>query len=293
MSDFLSEISFFLARLDGTSIVDILLVTAVIFLLLQLVRGTQAIVLLRGIIILVVLVALFTTFFHLSAFSWLLSNTLPALLIAIPVIFAPEIRRALERLGRASTWLNWGLRETGEGLPVIQALATAAQRLAERRHGGLIIIEREVGLKNYADTGVALDAAVTVELLLQIFYPNSPLHDGGVIIQGNRIIAAACVLPLSTSEGLPDRKMGLRHRAALGISESSDAVAVVVSEETGILSVAHNGRMIQRLDAARLQHILAAFYRPPSGNWLGRVWRFLHRRAAGGPPPPRSEDSGD
>jgi diadenylate cyclase len=282
MADFLNELTFLLSSLNWQSLLDILLVTLVIFGLLTLVRGTQAVVLLRGIILLVVFVGLLTAFLELRAFTWLLRNTLPALIIAIPVIFAPEIRRALERLGRAGTVFNFSAREA-EVQPVIDALAGAAVRLSERRHGGLIVIERQVGLKNYADTGVVLDAEVTVELLVQIFYPNTPLHDGAVILKGSRIVAAACVMPLTSGENITDRQMGLRHRAALGISEVSDAVAVVISEETGTISVAHNGRMIQRLDAARLRHILAAFYRPRGGGGLmGGVRRWFTRPRAGG-----------
>ncbi len=264
MSDILSELSFFFSRLDWVSVIDILLVTLVIYSLLALVRGTQAVVLLRGIIFLVIIIALLTTFLRLRAFTWLLRSTLPALLISIPVIFAPEIRRALERLGRAGLTLNLGSREA-DVQAVVETLANAAQRLSERRHGGLIIIERQTGLKDYMDTGVRLEAVVTVELLLQIFYPNTPLHDGAVILKGDRVAAAACIMPLTSGENLTDRQMGLRHRAALGITEVSDAVALVVSEETGLISVAHNGRMIRRLDAARLKNILGAFYRPRGG----------------------------
>lgn len=280
MAELLNELSFFLSRLDWLSLVDILLVTVVIFGVLAVVRGTQAEVLLRGIIFLVVSIALLTTFFRLRAFSWLLRTTLPALLFSIPVIFAPEIRRALERLGRAGTTIHFGGRDQNASVqPVIEAIAIAAQRLSERRHGGLIVIERQVGLKDYVSTGVTLDATVTVELLLQIFYPNTPLHDGAVILKDDRLIAAACVMPLTSGENMTDRQVGLRHRAALGISEVSDAVAVVVSEETGIISVAHNGRMIRRLDAGRLRHILTAFYRPRgSTSPLGTLWRGSQAR---------------
>lgn len=282
MADFIDELTFLFSSLNWLSLLDILLVTLVIFGLLALVRGTQAVVLLRGIILLVVFVLLLTTFLELRAFTWLLRTTLPALIIAIPVIFQPEIRRALERLGRAGTGLNLIVRDA-DVQPVIDALANAAVRLSERRHGGLIVIERQVGLKNYADSGVALDAAVTVELLVQIFYPNTPLHDGAVILKGSRIVAAACVMPLTSGENITDRQLGLRHRAALGISEVSDAVAVVVSEETGTISVAHNGRMIQRLDAARLRHILAAFYRRRGGGGMaGGLRRLFSRPPAGG-----------
>jgi diadenylate cyclase len=282
VAEILSELAFLFSRLDLISVLDILLVTLVIYSLLALVRGTQAVLLLRGIIFLVIIITLLTAFLRLRAFSWLLRNTLPALLISIPVIFAPEIRRALERLGRASTAFNFSAREPETDVQqIIDAIAAAAQRLSERRHGGLIIIERQVGLKEYADAGVRLDAAVTAELLLQTFYPNTPLHDGAVILHGNRLVAAACVMPLASGDAITDRQMGLRHRAALGITEVSDAVAVVVSEETGAISVAHNGRMIRRLDAARLKHILDAFYRPRGSaglaDWLRR--RFVRRPA--------------
>jgi diadenylate cyclase len=290
MDEFLEEISFVFSRLDWLSVLDILLVTLVIFGLLALVRGTQAVVLLRGIIVLALATVLLTSVLQLRAFSWLLRNTLPALLIAIPVIFAPEIRRALERLGRAGPGINFQTREA-EILPVIQALTTTAVRLSERRHGGLIVIERQVGLKNYAETGVAVDAALTVELLVQIFYPNTPLHDGAVIVKDARLIAAACIMPLTADENVPDRQMGLRHRAALGVTEVSDAVAIVVSEETGAISVAHNGRMIQRLDAARLQHILTAFYRPRATGGVMRSLRRIFNRPARPDGAPRT--SGD
>jgi diadenylate cyclase len=290
VAEILAELSFLLSRLDWLSIVDILLVTLVIYSLLALVRGTQAVVLLRGIIFLVIIIALLTTFLRLRAFSWLLRSTLPALLISIPVIFAPEIRRALERLGRAGTALSLGVPEP-ELQRVIEALATAAQRLAERRHGGLIIIERQVGLKEYADTGVPLNAAVTVDLLLQIFYPNTPLHDGAVILKDDRLAAAACVMPLASGEAVTDRQMGLRHRAALGITEVSDAVAVVVSEETGVISVAHNGRMIRRLDPARLRHILGAFYHPRGNESLGDWLRRRFTRSAADATRPKDKEA--
>ena len=280
MAELLGELLFLFSRLDAVGIIDILLVTLVIYSLLRLVRGTQAVVLLRGIMFLFLAIALLTAVLRLRAFSWLLRNTLPALLISIPFIFAPEIRRALERLGRAGTTFSFAAR-AADVQSVIDAIAAAAQRLAERRHGGLIVIERQVGLKDYADTGVALDAAISAELLLQTFYPNTPLHDGAVILKGDRLAAAACVMPLASGSAITDRQMGLRHRAALGITEVSDAVAVVVSEETGIISVAHNGRMIRRLDAPRLKHILGAFYRPRgSGGFTDRLRRRFTRQAA-------------
>ena len=275
MAELLENLTFLFERIDWLSAIDIALVTLVFFLVLILVRGTRAVVLLRGVLLLIVIIALLTSLAPLPAFSWLLNTTLPALLIAIPVIFAPELRRALERLGQAGGFLSFASREP-EVQPVIQAICAAAQRLSDRRHGALMVIEREVGLQEYADTGLPLDALVSSELLVQIFYVKTPLHDGASILRGGRVAAAACVLPLSSSSALTDRSMGLRHRAAIGITEVSDAVAVVVSEESGAVSVAHNGRIIRRLDAARLQNILTAFYRPrATAGFASRLARSL------------------
>jgi len=221
-------------------------------------------VLLRGALLLIALVGILATLDVLPAFSWLLGATLPALLLAIPVIFAPEIRRALERLGRAGGILPSDKSKTNT-TDTIEAVVSATARLSKRNHGALIVIRRKDNLDEYLQSGVSLDAKVTPEILLQIFYPNTPLHDGAVIISDSRITAASCVLPLSSSGVLtpsPDRQFGLRHRAALGISEVSDAVAIVVSEETGSISVVHDGRMIRRLDTDRLDNILRAFFRP-------------------------------
>jgi diadenylate cyclase len=277
VSNFFNEIIFFFQRFDLTSAIDVALVTLVVFFLLRLVRGTQAVVLLRGIVVLVITIALLTSLLNLPAFTWLLENSLPAILVAIPVIFAPEIRRVLDRLGRTST--VFAFSTTPDHVEqLIETICATAQRLSDRRYGALIVIEREVPLAEYRETGVRLDADLTPELLLQIFHINTPLHDGAAIIADGRIAAAATVMPLSSSGLLsrsPERQMGLRHRAAVGISEVSDAVSVVVSEETGGISVTHNGRIIRRLDQARLRNILTAFFRPrPTGRlpvWLERI----------------------
>lgn len=281
MNEILNNIYFVFQRFDWFSALDILLVTVVFFGLLYLIRDTQAMVLLRGIIFLIVLTALLTTIIDLPAFSWLLRTTFPALLLAIPVIFSPEIRRGLERIGRMLP-TNESRMTTSEMRGTIQTVVSAASRLSARQHGALIILQRSESLADYVRTGVALQAKVTPELLLQIFYPNTPLHDGAAIIEGNQILAAACVMPLSASGILvrtPDRQMGLRHRAALGISEDTDAIAVVVSEESGFISIAHGGRMIRRLDPERLENILIAFFRPDTERrkFLNRTFPFLKR----------------
>lgn len=243
-----------------TDIVDILLVTAFIYAVLYLVKGTQAVQLLRGIVVLAILFFFLAQFLRLTAFRWLIANTIPVLLISIPVIFQPEIRRGLERLGR--TGLLFGRSTPEETLTrVINHVCRASQRLSERRHGALIVFERETGLQEIIDTGVAIDGLVSPEILTTIFYPNTALHDGAVIIRGERIVAAAAVLPLASD--LRDRRLGTRHRAAVGVTEISDAIAVVVSEETGIISLAYNGRIIRHLDEGRLNRLLHAFYGPP------------------------------
>jgi diadenylate cyclase len=259
----INNLAFIYERLNWLNLVDLALVTLVFFLILLLMRDTQAVLLLRGVFLLIVLISLLTTLEVLPAFSWLVRSTLPALLLAIPVIFAPEIRRTLERLGRASSIAPAG-RANEEIQDAVTALVSAAARLSDRKHGALIVLQRQDSLEEYVMTGVLLNARVSPELLLQVFYPNTPLHDGAVIISGMQCVAASCVMPLSASGVLtrsPERQMGLRHRAALGISEVTDAVAVVVSEETGSISVVHGGRMIRRLDIERLENILRTFFR--------------------------------
>ncbi len=285
MADIIDNLLFIFQRLNWESLLDIGLVMLIFFIILIFLRNSQAIVLIRGIILLVILISLLTTIFNLPGFSWLVSTTLPALLLAVPVIFAPEIRRALERLGRAGDFLP-NTRGRGQTQDTISAIVHAAERLSNRRHGALIILQRYDSLEDYIETGVYVDAHVTAELLLQIFYPNTPLHDGAVIIESERLIAAACVMPLSASGVLTqsvERKMGLRHRAALGSSEVSDAVALVVSEETGSISIATGGRMIHRLDARRLDGVLRAIYKPTQElhGFEAFLARLLRRFPAG------------
>lgn len=268
INDLLNDLIFIFDRLDWVSVVDILLVTIIFFVILRLLRDTQAVVLLRGVLLLIALISLLTSLEVLPAFSWLVTTTLPALLLSIPVIFAPEIRRALERLGRAGAILEGGQvaqRGSADIMDTVSAVVSAAGRLSNRKHGALIVVKRLDNLNEYVETGVPMHAQVTPELLIQVFYPNTPLHDGAVIISGTHLVAASCVMPLSSSGVLsrtPERQLGLRHRAALGISEVSDAVAIVVSEETGAISVVHGGRMIRRLNADRLENILRALFRP-------------------------------
>ncbi len=261
----LDFLSFLPDSFDWLDFVDILLVTAVIYIGFILIRGTRAVQVLRGFVViaLIIFVLSQSVEVELPAFRWLMSTTLPVLLLSIPVIFQPELRRALEQIGRTGSFFRL-LRRNKEISPLIISIKDACLRLSQRRHGALIVFERDTGLQEYIDTGIYMDAEISPELLLTLFNKHTALHDGAVIIRNERIAAASCVMPLSTSQ-LSDRQMGLRHRAALGISEVSDAVSVIVSEETGQVSISHNGRILRRQDPSRLDEILHAFlYNPRS-----------------------------
>jgi uncharacterized protein (TIGR00159 family) len=239
------------------SFLDVAVVSLLIFWLLGVAQGTRATSLIRGAIIFLAMVYILATVFDLQTLNWILARTWPALLIAIPVIFQPELRRALEQLGHTGT----RLRETfpanvdADTEQAIDEIVRAAGQLARQRYGALMIIERESGLQDYAESGVPIDAKLTRQLLINIFYPNSPLHDGAVLTRGDRIVAASVVLPL-TDNISASSQLGTRHRAAIGVTEDSDALAVVVSEETGQIAVAHSGRLIRSLDQDRLRRVL-------------------------------------
>jgi diadenylate cyclase len=212
---------------------------------------------LRGTIIIVLVVFFLARVLDLTLLDWLLRNGWPALLVAIPVIFQSEIRRALERVGRAGHWAALG---NADYEALIDIVVEACERLSQDRHGALIVLERDTGLEDYIDTGRRVDAMLSTELVESIFYPNSPLHDGALVVRGNRVAAAGCTLPLSGSGNNTGGHLGTRHRAAVGITEVTDALAIVVSEETGQISVASSGRMISRLDASRLRALLFSLY---------------------------------
>jgi diadenylate cyclase len=260
------ELVWALNNLTPKALLDIFLVALVFYGASFFFRGTQAIALLRGLLLVLVSMLLVSSVLNLLALRWLLENMIVVLGIAIPVIFQPELRRALEQLGRAGLLLN---RQTPDTLRerVIEEVAQAAEKLSERRHGALIVLQRRSNLQEYIRTGIPVNGDVTAQLFLTIFWPKTELHDGAAIVDADgHLAAAACVLPLTASRNLPDPKLGTRHRAALGISEVSDAVCVVVSEETGRISVTNGGRMIPRLDSKRLRTILTAFYGDERGQ---------------------------
>jgi diadenylate cyclase len=243
--------------LDWRSVIDVALVAVVIYTALRLFRGTQAVQLLRGVLIIALFIALLSLVADLPAFNWLLRNSVPMVLVAIPVIFQPELRRALERIGRSAPLLN-RRGDSTRMQSVINEVVKAVDGFAQQHIGALIVFHGVTGLGDVIERGVRVDGEVSSELLSTIFFPNTALHDGAVIIQGDRIVAASCVLPLTDRE-LSDSQLGTRHRAAIGVSEQSDALVVVVSEETGRISVARNGRIV-RLDTNRLRAVLSDFY---------------------------------
>jgi len=259
-----ANVLWILSKLDLRNLIDILLVAAVVYAILTLVRGTQAVQLLRGVILLSVAVALVGSIAGLTAFNWLLRSGGQALVVVVAIVLQPELRRALDRLGRAGGWALWG-SPTMNVDRVVSEVTVACKHLSERRHGMLLVFERETGLQDYVDTGVEVDSLVVSDLLETIFFPNTALHDGAAIIRGDRVIAAACVLPLAELI-VSDTHLGTRHRAAVGITEQTDAIAVVVSEETGIISMARNGRIVRHLDERRLGTLLTALLQPKSGS---------------------------
>lgn len=234
-------------------VLDILLVAFIIYQLLQFLRGTHAVQMALGAFLLVVLY--WTSILaNLQTVNWLLRTFLPFVVFGIIVVFQSEIRKVLAHLGKTPVpfFGSVSLRRKEE---VVDEVVLAATTLASARTGAIIVVERDMGLRSYIETGIALDALLTYDLLISIFNPETPLHDGAVIIQGNRVAAAACFLPLTVNPEL-SRTLGSRHRAAIGLSEDTDAVAVVVSEETGIISLVLEGRIRRELDGRQLKQAL-------------------------------------
>jgi diadenylate cyclase len=230
-------------------VIDILVVSIIIYELLKLIRGTRAVQMALGA---GVLVAIFyaSEGFHLPTVNWLIRNLAGYIVIALIVLFQSDIRRALAHLGRAPFFRYFAKPETAE--ESIEEIAVAATLLSTQRVGALIAIERQIGMRNYIEGGIPLDAVLTYDLLVSIFQPTSPLHDGAVIVQEDRIPAAACFLPLTVNPKL-SKELGSRHRAAIGLTEENDAVAIVVSEETGRISVVVDGEIERGLDAEALK----------------------------------------
>jgi diadenylate cyclase len=237
-----------------SNILDILLVWLVIYKLIKVIRGTKAVQLLKGIFV-IVIVRFLSEFLGFNTLSWMLEKALTWGFLAVIIIFQPELRRALEQLGRGRLFTRSN-QEEEERKKMVEAIVKATNYMAKRRIGALISIERDTGMGDYIETGISLDSNLSSELLINIFIPNTPLHDGAVIIQKQKIAAAACYLPLSESPFI-SKELGTRHRAALGISEVTDSVTIVVSEETGNISIAKNGELYRDLSPGAFEELLS------------------------------------
>lgn len=284
------RIAYLAFQWNWLTFVDLLLVTLTFYGLLVLIRRSHAALLLRGGLILALVLFVITSILPLPTFDWLMRTVLVAILIAAPIIFHPELRQALERVGRVSRLIR--LVEDRATQQMIPALIRAVERMAANYIGALIVLEGHISLQDYIRTGVPLDALVSSEMLEAIFYPHNPLHDGAAILRSDRIAAAACVLPLTQRPLRRWGHLGTRHRAAVGLSEVSDAMVLIVSEERGEISVAYNGRLHRRLDLVQLREHLFAFYgdEVPQARWkrpLPTLWRLFVQRVQGALHEPR------
>lgn len=248
-------------RFNVLNAIDIIIVAYLLYRLLLLIRGTRAVQLLQGVIVILLATGL-SSLLHLTTVNWLLNKILTLGLFAIPIVFQPELRRALEQVGRGG-FFSLSFRSTApeETQQLIAEIVKSTQVLAKAKIGALIVIERETGLTEYIETGTLVEGLVSSQLLINTFIPNTPLHDGAVVVRGRRLVSAGCFLPLTENRNL-DKELGTRHRAALGVTEQSDAVAVVVSEESGKISIAVDGVLTRDLSENALFELLQTLLTP-------------------------------
>ncbi len=244
-----------LARLDARAALDILIIAVILYYLLKLLRGTRAVQMLLAILLLVLFYR-GARWARLEMVEWLLTTLLPYFAIALIVLFQPEIRQALARMGRNLFWVPFSAQNPTEAH---DDLVLAASYFSQNRIGALVALERDVGLRTYVESGIPLDATLSYDLLLAIFRPESPLHDGAAIVRGGRLAAAACFLPLSLNPTISNQ-LGTRHRAAIGVTEESDAVVVLVSEQTGAIALASGGAIELNLTPEQLAERLATLF---------------------------------
>lgn len=263
-------------------VLDILIIWYLTYRLIMLIRGTKAVQLAKGIVF-IFIVRIVAGLLQLHALTYIVDQIVSWAVIGIIVIFQPEIRRGLERLGRTPIFSGRGESAHAKSVKMVQELDKAIQYMSKRRIGALITIQQDTGLDDYIETGIKLDADITGELLINIFIPNTPLHDGAVIINNNRIAVAAAYLPLSDNSMIPKR-LGTRHRAAVGISEVTDAVTIVVSEETGGVTITKNGRFLVDLSRDEYLKYLNAQLVPKEEKkvpWIRRVANKVWKWGAG------------
>ena len=255
-----------------SDIIDILVVTVIIYELLMLTRQTRGSAVLKGLLLLLLIVGA-SNLLGLTALNWLLMAVLKNGALVLVILFQPELRKALEQMGRGAI-IDKKRREVPDDQEhIITEIIQCLTDLSRRRVGALIVFERKTGLKDVIETGISIDAEISAALLENIFEPNTPLHDGAVVIRGPRVMAGACILTLTEGRGI-SHELGTRHRAAIGISETTDALVLIVSEETGIISMARGGKLTRHLDSKSLQEILGEMYQQPHTHlWSG----LLHR----------------
>ncbi|MHC1685672.1 MAG: diadenylate cyclase CdaA [Clostridiaceae bacterium] len=240
-------------------VIDIFVVSYIFYKIYKLIYNTRAVQLLKGILLIIILIPI-SSFFNLTVLNWILNETITIGVLSIVIIFQPEIRRALEHIGR-STFYDRHILENEEKVEkVINEIVNAVENMAKTKTGALIIIEQTTGLEDIILTGTKMDAMVSASLIENIFFENTPLHDGATVIRNDRILAAGCFLPLSTNSTI-SKKLGTRHRAGIGISENSDALTIVVSEETGVISLAVNGKLTRNYTKEKLKDILLRIIR--------------------------------
>lgn len=261
-------------------VLDVLIVAYLLYKLLMLTRETRASQVLKGLGVLFVFSWL-SELLGFTALNWIMKLIVNSGAVVVVVLFQPEIRRALEQIGRTNLWEKVRpAEEKAERVHIIGELVTALSNLSRRRVGALIVIEQRTGLKDVVESGTTLDSLISAPLLENIFEPNTPLHDGAVILRDERITAAACILQLSEDTGI-SRELGTRHRAALGISETTDAISLIVSEETGIISMARGGKLTRHLDAHALELLLGQVYgHGETGNLLSVLLTKRRQRHA-------------
>lgn len=263
------------ANIRIRDIVDILIVAVVIYKLFTLIKETRAEQLIKGIGVLLVLTKV-SEWLELYTINWILANAMTVGTLAILIVFQPELRRGLEYIGRSRFFSKSLIEIRGESMSrVVDEIVEATASLSRQKIGALMVLERQTGLNEVVETGTKIGGTVTSDLLINIFIPNTPLHDGAVIIKDDIIKAAACFLPLTDSSTV-SKELGTRHRAALGISERSDSLSIVVSEETGAISIAENGVISRYLDSKTLRQILLDMYKP-KGNNQTFLTRWRHR----------------
>ena len=262
-----------LSTVGPLDILDILIVAIILYKVYEMLQDTRAITLVKGLLVLLG-ITLVCNWMELHVISWLLQKTVTLIFVALPIVFQPELRRALEHLGQGRFLGNAALLDDEQARSVVHELVRAVRTLASTKTGALLVIERNMGLNDISATGIQIDGLITAEFLLNVFIPNTPLHDGAAVIRGNRLIAAGCLLPLTENRTL-STELGTRHRAAIGLSEQCDALIVVVSEETGTISIAEHGHIMRHLDKETLQAMLEPAFSSmkPGFRELVENWR--------------------